>query len=165
MSPPTRWSLRHLLAFVFIACLTFPYLVSFHESVIVGFPLFYVDDQELNEWLTDLDPTAHIYASSRPSGSDNERAFADYSLGISTKSATTKQVMEHLVKQLCRKAESDGWKCSRGWHSNWFELSKGAAKYSLILEERELTAHDNLFARKGNQVTRLKLNLIGFRTR
>lgn len=165
MAPPTRWSLRHVLLSVFIACLTFPYLVSFHESVIVGFPALYVDDQELNEWLTDLDSTALVYSSSRSSGSDNERAFASYSLGIATKSATTEQIMEHLIGQIRRKAGSEDWKCSRSWHPNWLELSKGAAKYAVILEDREQTAHDDMFARQGNHVTRLKLYLIGFRAR
>jgi hypothetical protein len=122
MTPPTRWSLRHLIAFVVFACLTFPYLVSLHESVIIGFPVFRVDDEELNEWLTDLDTTALVYSSSRSSGSDNERAFADYSLGIATKSATAEQAMEHLVDQVRRKAESEAWKYSRSWHPHCFEL-------------------------------------------
>jgi hypothetical protein len=154
-----------VLLSVLIACLTFPDLGSFHESLIIGFPVFRVDDEELNEWLTDLDSTALVYSSSRSSGSDNERAFADYSLGIATKSATAEQTMEHLVEQVRRKAESEAWKCSRSWHPHWFELSKGAAKYALILEDRELTAHDDMFARQGNHVTRLKLYLIGFRAR
>lgn len=162
MPQSSRWSLRQLLLYVFIVCLLFPYLASFYNSLIVDAPFFSIDADEPRQWIHEIDPIAEVYREGFSGNSGGQHSYGEYKLCILTNTTNTKQLMEQLIERVQQKAELEGWKFEP--RSIWYEVSKGAAKYIFIVTPEELTHYDELHVSEDFSVTRLKLQLIGFRT-
>ena len=153
-----------MLLWVFVIALVLSHVSRFYQSKVVGFTNFAVNDHEICEWISRIDPTARIGSGGGSFSSSDDHCDADMDKIFLTKNITSEELIAQIRDGFGEKAKQDGWAIELGEGENSFEfgLSKGASRFRVwcwLLPAGDGSYPDGIF------VTRVKVLQVGYRIR
>jgi hypothetical protein len=162
-----QWSLRRMFFWVLFAALVCSQLSHIYHSTRIGFNDFTISDDQINEWLSELDPTARAYAGSSGGGRSGNDVDRESNYWISADAATAEMALPHLRDSVVAKAGTEGWEITGSGQSGEgfsFSLSKGASRfrtYFWVLSTGKSSFEEHL-EEDGKNVFRVMVVQVGY---
>ena len=175
MKSPRQWSIRRMFLWVFAAALICSQVSHLYHTSLVELDDFTITGAELNEWISQLDPSARADARGGHSGQSVDEVHSEFDYWISADTASAEQVLSHLKECVSTRASAGGWTIfnhggggnSESGHSFEFLLSKGISRFRIYCWTLTIgkPAHAEQLERQRKKDFRLKVLQFGYTQR
>lgn len=153
---------------VLFAALVCSQLSRIYHSTLVGLNDFTISETQIEEWISELDPSARTHDGGGGSGRGGSEVESEFDFWISADAATAELALSHLRNSVVAKAEADGWRITgrslSGDESFHFSLAKGATRFRVDCWAFSVgkSSNEGRLAREGKNVFRVMLRQFGY---
>ena len=164
MSRDSQWSIGRLFLWVLVAALVASHFTGFFTRRFVDFQL---NGSIMEEWVSELDPSATIHRDDGTGSSSGDAVDSDFSYVFSSENTTPEQILEHLRLRIQDELEKQNWTIGQfamGEGSFSLHAHTGGTRiriYGWLVPNRE-NSHAQRLEKSNKTVTTVRILRIGY---
>ena len=167
MHKRSQWSIGRMLLWFFVAALVASHFASFYQRQIVGFTDFTLDRSDVEQWMSELDPSVRCHGGGGGSSQSGDSVDSEFDYLYSSKNTTSEQLLAHLKLEIREQLGDENWSIhgtGGGDDSFSYHARSGRTHFRIYgwLVPNAKNSYASHLMERGENLTRVKILRVGY---